>query len=100
MLYTPQSHETNSTVASEASFFNYQAKVNKIKNTNFLHLQDKRISSKEFEKSTSDIEYFQNRNRLSAPLPKIRKEITLENFNIIEKIGKGAFGDVFLAQEK
>ena len=37
---------------------------------------------------------------MSAPLPKIKKELTLESFNIIEKIGKGAYGDVFLAQEK
>ena len=28
------------------------------------------------------------------------KEFTIDDFEIIEKLGKGAFGDVFLAQEK
>ena len=36
---------------------------------------------------------------MSAPLPK-KAEWKLEDFEIVEKIGKGAYGDVFLAQEK
>ena len=30
----------------------------------------------------------------------MRKEFKLDDFDIVEKIGKGAYGDVFLAQEK
>lgn len=34
---------------------------------------------------------------MSAPLPK-KAEWKLDDFEIVEKIGKGAYGDVFLAQ--
>lgn len=30
----------------------------------------------------------------------VRKKFSMDDFEVIEKIGKGAFGDVFLVQEK
>jgi len=31
---------------------------------------------------------------------KNQREITLNDFELLEKLGKGAFGDVYMAQEK
>ena len=61
---------------------------------------EKKTYEKETDQSRDSTAQPQSKNRMSAPLPKVKKELALDSFNIVEKIGKGAYGDVFLAQEK
>ena len=51
------------------------------------------------EECNLKIRVFQEKNRMSAPLPK-KAEWKMDDFETVEKIGKGAYGDVFLVREK
>ena len=74
----------------------------------FLNVEvDKKIgenhdfSNQEFKKK-KNFEFFKNLKKKSTSLTKSKelKKWTIDDFELIDKIGKGSFGDVYMAQEK